>query len=133
MVLGRKVVMRKILSYANSHRYELHALFVATFVVVLMSLIKEPIQRKLVQSVDKKIQSKPELAHKRKIMVKRRNMLLIVLAMVISFIASAWVALVSPLIEFSFPTAVMSGVFALCEYAFWDQITFNIHEEGEGE
>lgn len=125
--------MRKLLSYANSHRYEIHALFVATFVVVLMSLIKEPIKRKIVQSVDRKIKSKPELAQKRKIMVKRRNMFLIVLTMFLSFVAFALAAAVSPLIEFSFPTAVMSGVFALCEYAFWDQITFDIREGGEGE
>ena len=125
--------MRKLLSYAKSHIYEIHALFVATFVMVLMSLIKEPIKRKIEQSVDKKIQSQPELAQKRRIMVKRRNMLLIVLTMLLSFVVFFLMAVVSPLIEFSFPTAVMSGVFALCEYAFWDQITFDIREEGEGE
>lgn len=121
--------MQRFFSYVKSHIYEIHALFVATFVVALMCLIKEPIKRKLVQSVDKKIQSKPELAQKRRNMVKRRNMLLIVLTMLLSFVAFALVALVSPLIEFSFPMAVMSGVFALCEYAFWDQITFDIREE----
>lgn len=125
--------MRRLLSYAKSHLYEIHALLVATFVVVLMSLIKEPIKRKIVQSVDKKIQSKPELMQKRRLMIKRRNMLLIVLTMILSFITFMLVVLVSPLIEFSFSTAVMSGVFALCEYAFWDQITFTIREEGEGE
>jgi len=125
--------MRKILSYVKSHLYEIHALLTATFVVVLMSFIKEPIKRKIVQSVDKKIQAKPELAQKRRLMVKRRNMLLIVLTMFLSFVAFTLVALVSPLIEFSFPTAVMSGVFALCEYAFWDQITFTIRKEGEEE
>lgn len=125
--------MRKLLSYAKSHIYELHALLVATFVVVLMGFIKEPVKRKIVQSVDKKIQLKPELTQKRKRMVKRRNMLLIVLTMILSFFVFALVALVSPLIEFSFPTAVMSGVFALCEYAFWDQVTFDIRKEGEGE
>lgn len=121
--------MHKILSYAKSHIYELHALLVATFVVVLMSLIKEPIKRKIAQSVDKKIQDKPELVQRRGIMMKRRNMLLIVLTMLLSFVAFALMALISPLVEFSFPTAVMSGVFALCEYAFWDQITFDIREE----
>lgn len=125
--------MRRLLSYAKSHLYEIHALFAATFVVVLMNFIKEPMKRKIVHSVDKKIQFKPELANKRRIMVKRRNMLLIVLTMLLSFTVFTLVALVSPLIDFSFPTAVMSGVFALCEYAFWDQITFDIREEGEEE
>ena len=125
--------MRKLLSYAKSHIYELHALLVATFVVVLMSFIKEPVKRKIQQSVDKKILDKPELAPKRKLMVRRRNMILIVLVMLLSFVVFALAAAVSPLIEFSFPTAVMSGVFALCEYAFWDQITFDIRKEGEEE
>ena len=125
--------MRKLLSYAKSHLYEIHALFAATFVVVLMSFIKEPIKKIIVQSVDKKIKKKPDLMQKRRIMVRRRNMLLIMLTMLLSFIVFALVALVSPLIKFSFPTAVMSGVFALCEYAFWDQITFSIREEGAKE
>lgn len=124
---------RMLLSYAKSHIYELHALMAATLVVVLMSFIKEPIKRKIVQSVDRKLKEKPELADKRKRMIKRRNMWLILLTMLLSFVAFALMAMVSPLIEFSFPTAVMSGVFALCEYAFWDQITFTIREEGEGE
>lgn len=125
--------MHKILSYAKSHIYELHALLVATFVVVLMSLIKGPIKRKLVQSVDRKIAKRPKLAGKRKKLIRRKNMLLIYLTMLLSIGVFALGAKVSPLIEFSFPTAVMSGVFALCEYAFFDQITFDIREEGEDE
>ena len=99
--------MRKILSYAKSHLYEIHALFAATFVVVLMSFIKEPIKKIIVQSVDKKIKKKPDLMQKRRIMVRRRNMLLIMLTMLLSFIVFALVALVSPLIKFSFPTAAI--------------------------
>ena len=121
--------MHRILSYAKSHLYEIHALLVATFVVVLMSLIKEPIKRKIVQSVDQKITAKPELADKRNVMIKRGNMLLIVLVMLLSFGVFTIVALVSPIIRFSFPTAVMSGVFALCEYSFWEQITFGQREK----
>ena len=120
--------MRKLLSYAKSHLYEIHALLVATFVVVLMSLIKEPIKRKIVQSVERKVAVKPELADKRNVMIRRGNMLLIILTMVLSFGVYTVVALVSPIIRFSCPTAVMSGVFALCEYAFWEQISFGQKE-----
>lgn len=123
--------MRKIFSYANSHIYEIHALFVATIVVVLMYLIKGFIKRIIVQSVDCKLKLRPELADKRDMMIKRRNMLLILLTLLFSFWLFALVALISPLIDFSFPTAVMSGVFALCEYAFLDQITFDIRDEDE--
>lgn len=125
--------MRKIFSYANSHRYEIHALLAATFVVVLMSLIKGPIKRKLAQSVERKIAKQPVLEGKRRKLIRQKNMLLICLTMLLSIGVFAVVAKLSPLIEFSFPTAVMSGVFALCEYAFFDQITFDIREEEKDE
>ncbi|MBE5930112.1 MAG: hypothetical protein E7268_03505 [Lachnospiraceae bacterium] len=125
--------MRKILSYAKSHIYELHALFVATAVVVLMYLIKGPIKRVIVESVDRKLELNPELADERDILIRRRNMVLILLTLIFSFVLFVLVALISPLIKFSLSSAIMSGVFALCEYAFIDQITFGIHEEGEDE
>ena len=125
--------MRKLLSYAKSHIYEIHALLVATAVVVLMYLIKGPIKRVIVQSVDRKLEKKPQLADEREMMIRRRNMLLILLTLLLSFGLFVLVALISPLVEFSLSTAIMSGVFALCEYAFWDQITFGIREEGEDE
>lgn len=124
--------MQKLLSYAKSHIYEIHALMVATFVVVAMSFIKVPIKRKIVEAVDRKISERPELADKRKRMIKHGNMWLIVLTMLLSICTFALVAMLSPIIKFSIPTAVMSGVFALCEYAFLEQITFTIREEGEG-
>jgi len=125
--------VRKILSYAKSHIYELHALFVATAVVVLMYLIKGPIKRVIVESVDRKLELNPELADERDILIRRRNMVLILLTLIFSFVLFVLVALISPLIKFSLSSAIMSGVFALCEYAFIDQITFGIHEEGEDE
>ena len=125
-VCQRKESMRKILSYAKSHIYELHAMVVAVIVIALMSVIKVPVKRKIVQAVDKKIREKPELAHKRKLMIKRRNIVLIVMTMLLAIVVFAFVAVVSPFIEFSFLMAVMSGVFALCGYAFLEQITFGI-------
>lgn len=125
--------MRKILSYAKSHMYEIHALLVATAVVVLMYLIKGPIKKTIVKLVDRKLEMRPDLADERDVLIRRRNMLLILLTMLLSFGLFALVALVSPLVEFSLSTAVMSGVFALCEYAFFDQITFGVKEKGEDE
>lgn len=123
--------MRKIFSYAKSHIYELHAILVATVVVVLMFIIKEPIKRWVAKRVDKKIVGRPELAEKRRLLIRRGNMLLIVLTMVLSVLIFTGAALVSPFIEFSIWSAVLSGIFALCEYAFLDQITFDIKEEEE--
>lgn len=120
--------MRKILSYAKSHIYELHAIIAATIVVVLMSLIKGPIKKQIVKAVDRRLETRPEYSDRRELIIKRCNMLLIVLTMCLSVIVFGVLAVLSPLIEFSFPSAVMSGVFALCEYAFLDQITFDIPE-----
>lgn len=123
--------MRKLFSYAKSHIYELHAILVATFVVVLMFLIKGPIKKRVEKNVDKKIARRPELADKRRSMIRRGNTVLIVLTMLLSvavFAAAAWI---SPFIEFSLSSAVLSGIFALCEYAFLDQITFDIREGDE--
>lgn len=124
--------MRKLLSYAKSHIYELHALMAATIVVVLMFLIKGPIKKQIAQRVDKTLAVRPELSAKRNVLIRRGNMLLIALTMLLSVFVFALLAAVSPFVEFSFPSAVMSGVFALCEYAFLDQITFDVKEKGEG-
>lgn len=120
--------MRKILSYAKSHIYEIHAIIAATIVVVLMSFIKTPIKKLIVKAIDRKLEKQPEHSDRREIIIRRCNMLLIVLTMCLSVLVFALLAVLSPLIEFSFLSAVMSGVFALCEYAFWDQITFDIPE-----
>lgn len=123
--------MRKILSYAKSHIYELHAILVATVAVVLMFFIKKPLKKWIAKQVDNRIVRNPELSENRRILIRRGNLLVIVLTMLLSF-GLFWVAsMISPLIEFSFPTAVLSGVFALCEYAFLDQITFDIRDEDE--
>lgn len=118
--------MRKLLSYAKSHIYEIHAIFAATVVVGLMYLIKRPIKRWTVKIVDEKIEKAPELFRQRENMIKRRNMILIVLTMCLAVVVFALLSVVSPLIEFSFPMAVLTGVFALCEYAFIEQITFGV-------
>ena len=121
--------MRKILSYINSHRYDIHAVFAGFLTVLLMYLIKQPIKNKIRAHVDAKIEANPELADKRRTYIKHFNMILIVLAMLIAFCMFFLVSLASPLIEFSFSSAVMSGVFALCEYAVLDQLGI-VREEG---
>jgi len=123
--------MRKLLSYAKSHIYEIHAIIAATIVVVLMFFVKGPIKRKVVLIVDKKIEEQPGLLERRDIMIRRGNMVLIVLVLCLSVLIFALLAVCSPFIAFSLPSAVLSGVFALCEYAFLDQITFDSPEETE--
>lgn len=123
--------MHRIFSYAKSHIYELHAILVATVAVVLMFLIKRPIKNWIERHVDNRIVRNPELSENRRILIRRGNLLVIVLTMLLSFGLFGVASMISPLIDFSFPTAVLSGVFALCEYAFLDQITFDIRDEDE--
>lgn len=121
--------MRKILSYINSHRYDIHAVFAGFLAVLLMYLIKQPIKDKIRDHVDAKIAANPGLADKRMTYIKHYNMILILLTLIIAFCMFFLVSLASPIIEFSFSSAIMSGVFALCEYAVIDQLGI-VRDEG---
>lgn len=116
--------MRKILSYAKSHIYEIHAVLAATIVLILMYYIKVPVKKKIAEHVDRIMEKKPELLPKKKLYLKRWNMLLILLTMVLSFVVFTVISFISPMIDFSLQTAIMTGVYALCEYAIVDQITY---------
>ena len=124
--------MRRILSYINSHRYDIHAVFAGFLAVLLMYLIKQPIKNRIRNYVDAKIEANPKLADKRRTYIKHYNMVLILLTVIIAFCMFFLVSLVSPIIDFSFSSAIMSGVFALCEYAVIDQLGI-VHDKGGDE
>lgn len=121
--------MRKILSYAKSHIYDIHAVVAGTLVLVLMYYIKKPVKAWVEQYVNEKIRQNPELEKKRKLFLKRYNMVIILLTMVLAFLVFTILSFVSPMIEFSFQTGIMSGVYALCEYAILDQFTCRYEED----
>lgn len=121
--------MRKIFSYAKSHIYDIHAVLVGTMVLVLMNFIKKPVKSRVEQFVDAKIQKNPELGEKRKIYLKRYNAIIILLTMFLAFVVFAMLSFLSPMIEFSFQAGIMSGVYALCEYAVIDQFTCRYGED----
>lgn len=120
--------MRKILSHIRSHIYDVHAIFAATLTVFIMYLIKKSLKRGLEHYIDKQIQNYSDRETKRGIYYKRYNLLLIVLAMCIAFVIFSVLSFVSPMIHFSFQSAIMSGIFALCGDAFFFQITFDSRE-----
>ena len=135
--------MRRILSYINSHRYDIHAVFAGFLAVLLMYLIKQPIKNKIRNYVDAKIEANPKLADKRRTYIKHYNMVISLLnklmillefnlTVIIAFCMFFLVSLVSPIIDFSFSSAIMSGVFALCEYAVIDQLGI-VHDKGGDE
>lgn len=121
--------MHIFLSYAKSHIYELHAAIVAVVTIFTMYQIKAPIKRRVVEKVDSMLLKSPEKEKKRRIYIQRGNGVLIFLAMVLAFLFFSIVALISPLIHFSVETGIMSGVFALAGYAFWDQITYGMGKQ----
>lgn len=120
--------MRRLFSYINSHIYDIHAMAAAVIAIGIMYLMKKPMKAYLERCVDRMLLRYPEKKEKRELYRKRYNMVLILLTMVVSALVFAAVSVVSPMIRFSLKTAIMSGVFALCGYAFIDQITFDIRE-----
>ena len=115
--------MRLLLSYIKSHMYDIHAIVAGAVVVAMMMYIKAPIKRKNRNTVDAKLERKPELSQKRGIMLRRRNFILILMVFPLA-IAAFWVlSVISPFVSFSLQTSVMTGVFALCIYAFIEQIS----------
>ena len=115
--------MRLLLSYIMSHMYDIHAIVAGAVVVAVMMCIKAPIKRKNRNTVDTKLERKPELLEKRGIMLRRRNFILILMVFPLA-IAAFWVlSVISPFVSFSLQTSVMTGVFALCIYAFIEQIS----------
>lgn len=58
-------------------------------------------------------------------------MIILVLAFLLSVVVFAMLSLVSPLIEFSVFMAGMSGVFALVEYALFEQLWRSVRHNHE--
>ncbi len=114
--------MRKILSYINSHRYDLHAIFASLFVFGIMMMIKKPIKKLVVKRVDMLIEKKPDLLSKRKLYLKRGNMILILVTFGLGYLFFGLLASISPYVSFSFASATMTGVYALCAYALFEQL-----------
>lgn len=116
--------MRLLLSYCKSHIYELHALLAATITLVDMHFVKKPVKEKIAETVEEKRNREPEKKRDWTGYRRRCNLLVLVLALLMAFLVFILLSLLSPLITFSLPTMLLSGVFALAEYAVWDQITY---------
>lgn len=117
--------MRILLSYAKSHIYEIHAIIAATLAFLSMFIIKKPIKKHINAVVDKKAVQNVKWKEHKGLYTKRCNMIIIFLTMLLSFALFFIISLISPLIQFSLFTAILSGVFALTEYAVYDQFVCN--------
>ena len=117
--------MRIFLSYAKSHIYDIHAALTAVIAIIMMQYVKRPIKKQIAKSEDGYIMKRNKDGNKRATYIKRANLLIILFTLILSFLIFMVVSTISPLIDFSMETAIMSGVFALAGYALWSQITYN--------
>ena len=113
--------MRLLLSYIMSHMYDIHAIIAATVVVAVMSYIKVPVKRILACMVERRVEKNIKLEKKKGLLLRRYNLLLIVF--VLSVPVFTILSILSPFIQFSWQSSLMTGVFALCIYAFIEQVS----------
>lgn len=99
--------MRKILSYFKSHIYDIHSLMVGVFLVMVILFLKKPLRKKLT--------GKNEHTLKWKI-------ILLLMLFLVAIVCFALVSLISPFVDFSLQSGIMSAVYALCGNAFIEQV-----------
>ncbi len=116
--------MHKVVSHAKSHIYDIHAVIASIVVFLFMMLIKPPMKRWIAKMLEKHFGNRSDWDLEQENYRRRGNMLLIVFVIILGYLIFAVIALLSPGIEFSFFNGGMTGVYALCEYAFYEQITY---------
>ena len=128
-------IIRKLLSYTRSHIYDIHAVVVSLLVLVVVFFIQKKLHSVIIQYIDKYLEKKPDMQKKRDVYIRRISLIYIVLIFLLSNVFFALVALISPFVVFSFPSAVMGMVYTIFEYAILRQIMWNkvIQLKGENE
>ena len=117
-------IIQKLLSYVGSHIYDIHAFIASLFVLAILFMMKKKLNDVIMKKIDKYISKKPNLSDKKEIYVRRSGMIYMACIFPLSIIVFGLVDLVSPLVEFSIPAAVMSTVYVLFEYAILRQIAY---------
>ena len=128
-------IIRKLLSYTKSHIYDIHAIIVSLLVLATVFFVQKKLHNVLIQYVDKYLEKKPDKKEKRDVYIRRCSLIYVVVIFVLSNVFFALVALISPFVVFSFPSAVMGMVYTIFEYAILRQIMWNkvIQLKGENE
>ena len=117
-------IIQKLLSYVGSHIYDIHAFIASLFVLAILFMMKKKLNDVINKKIDKYIDKKPNLSDKKERYVRRSGMIYIACIFPLSIIMFGLVDLVSPLVEFSIPAAVMSTVYVLFEYAILRQVAY---------
>ena len=116
------LLIHKVLSYCKSHIYELHAVLAAMITFAVMFPIKKPLKRKLAKWVERKAAKNESWKQHKTLYKKRVNIIVLFIAVVLSYAIFSLISLISPLIYFSWITAFLSAVFTLNLYALYEQI-----------
>jgi len=114
--------MRLFFSYIRSHMYDIHAFIAGVMVVATMMRIKLSVKRRICTIVDAFIKKNPKLNRKRALLIKRGNISLLILVFPLGVVAFSMLVIISPFVFFSWQSSIMAGVFALCIYAFLEQV-----------
>lgn len=114
--------MHYILSLCKSHIYELHALLAGTITFLSMFLIKKPLKFDVEKYTCPDPEENKRIKKNRELRAKRLNSLLVFETMMVGIILYCFLDFVSPLIQFSLKTAILTGVVALVEYALYEQL-----------
>lgn len=116
------LLIHKVLSYCKSHIYELHAVLAAMITFAVMFPIKKPLKRKLAKWVERKAAKNESWKQHMPLYKKRVNIIVLFIAVALSYAIFSLISLISPLIYFSWITAFLSAVFTLNLYALYEQI-----------
>lgn len=116
------ILIHKVLSYCKSHIYELHAVLAAMITFAVMFPIKKPLKRKLAKWVERKAAKNESWKQHMPLYKKRVNIIVLFIAVALSYAIFSLISLISPLIYFSWITAFLSAVFTLNLYALYEQI-----------
>lgn len=116
------LLIHKVLSYCKSHIYELHAVLAAVITFAVMFPIKKPLKRKLAKWVERKAAKNESWKQHMPLYKKRVNIIVLFIAVALSYAIFSLISLISPLIYFSWITAFLSAVFTLNLYALYEQI-----------
>lgn len=114
--------MRLILSYCKSHVYDLHSILAGTITFVLMFFIKKPVKNLIVERINRKALQSVKWNENKAAYTKMWSGILIPITMLLAFLLFEVIALISPLIHSSVPSALMSGAISLAEYAVFEQM-----------
>lgn len=115
-------MIHNIMICIKGHSYECHAICVATITLIIMIVLKVPVKKIIADYADKKTSNNVRWRKNKDSYVKQMNGILIILDIVIAFVLFTVLSLLSPFIHFSFASAVFSGMLAVSEYAFFEQL-----------